>query len=610
MKIKNFFEDIFLISLLLFLIKWFFFFNSKFEIDLITKFIFEIEDWQYFTLIFNLSNFNFNPSYNPELLNLKFLPLPIYSILYHSLLFKFFSFYGFIIIELFLTLLFFLIFFNFFKRLGITKVESIFLALLLFTLPDIIDFFQLSQIQYVGAIKEFYNLRVPRPSISHLYLYFFFLLLIFNKKNIHFKTSQLALIGSIFALMWGSFYYNLLISGSIFFIYYFYITNNLNQKILKYIKDFSIIISFFFLFSTPIILILINSEPDYLIRVGLVELNFVKKTILLKYFLSKLFSIKFIIIFITITFLYLFIRNKNFYKREGVNLLYFIFLGSFIAPLIFIIISPTISEPYHFMNMLVALTFFVTLVFFYLIFLFIIKNFFQIQNLTKILILSLLFFHLVNNYSLNQKNTLNTKKNDSHHLIKEIKKININQSSSILTFDTRLQTNLILNNYNNLIFVSGIKIPLNDKMIENKIISIFRFLNLNETDFYNFIKNEKNGWRFINNNIGKTFYMKYQANKLQTFDNSKDFLFEELKYISKSSPLNSQQLIIPKYEVERLLNKFINSSQYEKINPDLIIVNLNDPLSKKIILDSNIYCANIINDTFKIYFLKKNNTVC
>ena len=74
----------------------------------------------------------------------------------------------------------------------------------------------------------------------------------------------------------------------------------------------------------------------------------------------------------------------------------------------------------------------------------------------------------------------------------------------------------------------------------------------------NFIKNEKNGWRFINNNIGKTFYMKYQANKLQTFDNSKDFLLEELKYISKSSPLNSQQLIIPKYEVERLLNKFIN----------------------------------------------------
>ena len=99
---KYFFENIFFISLILFLIKWFFFFDTNIEIDLITKIIFEIQDWQYFTLIYNLSNLNFNPSYDPSLVSLKYIALPIYSILYHSIFFNFFNIYGFIIIEFFI----------------------------------------------------------------------------------------------------------------------------------------------------------------------------------------------------------------------------------------------------------------------------------------------------------------------------------------------------------------------------------------------------------------------------------------------------------------------------------------------------------------------------
>jgi hypothetical protein len=610
MKIKNFFEDIFLISFLLFVIKWYFFLSNKLDLDLITKFIFEIEDWQYFTLIFNLSDLNFNPSYNPDLLNLKFLPFPIYSILYHSLFFNLFDIYGFIIVELIIIVLFFYIFFNFFKKLGINRIESIFLALLFFTLSDIIDFFQLSQIQYVGAIKELYNLRIPRPSISHLYLYFFFLLLISNNKNTNFKTLDLALIGSVFALMWGSFYYNLIISASIFLIYYLYIINNSIQRISKYFKDFLLVLIFFLLLSIPLIIILVNAEPDYLTRVGLVDLNLIKKKILLDHFATKLFSIKFVTIFIVITILYLFLTNKSFYKKEGINLLYFIFIGSFVGPLIFIIISPTISEPYHFMNILIALTFFVISVYLFLVLSLIVKNFVWNKLLTKILILSLLIFHLVNNYSLTRNDNFNVEKMNSNQLMHLIKKKKITKNSSILTFDTKIQTNLILNNYKNLIFVGGTGTPLTDDELENKIISIFNFLHLDKIDFYNFIKNKKHRWRFINNNIGKTFYMKYQANKLQTFNNSKNFLLEESKYISKSSPLNSQQLIIPIFEIERLLSKFDNFSKYEIISPELIILNLDDTITKKIVLDNNLYCSDTINDTFKIYFLKNNKLDC
>ena len=134
MKSRYFFENIFLISLVLFLIKWFFFLDTSSHIDISTKIIYEMNDWQYFTLISNLSQLNFNPSYNPELLNLKLLPLPIYSILYHAVFFNFFNIYGFIIIEFFIIYIFFYILTNFFMKLKIDKIVAIFLALFILKL--------------------------------------------------------------------------------------------------------------------------------------------------------------------------------------------------------------------------------------------------------------------------------------------------------------------------------------------------------------------------------------------------------------------------------------------------------------------------------------------
>ena len=185
--------------------------------------------------------------------------------------------------------------------------------------------------------------------------------------------------------------------------------------------------------------------------------------------------------------------------------------------------------------------------------------------------------------------------------------LDIKKDSPILTFDSRVQTNLILNNYKNLNFVNGINTPINDLNIENKIINIFKFLNLQETDFNNFIKNKKISWRFINWNIADTFYMKYQANKLTTYKNTMDFTLEEMIYISKSSPLHSQQLIIPSFEIKRLTNKFRNFSNYIKINPELIIINTNTDFTRNLSLDKNLYCSKNINKTYKIYLSKKNN---
>ena len=50
------------ISIFFFLTKWFFTIYLNQNIDFLTNIIFDLEDHQYFPLIFNLSNFNFNPT--------------------------------------------------------------------------------------------------------------------------------------------------------------------------------------------------------------------------------------------------------------------------------------------------------------------------------------------------------------------------------------------------------------------------------------------------------------------------------------------------------------------------------------------------------------------
>ena len=135
-------------------------------------------------------------------------------------------------------------------------------------------------------------------------------------------------------------------------------------------------------------------------------------------------------------------------------------------------------------------------------------------------------------------------------------------------------------------------------------------LKLNEIDFNNFIKNEKQGWRFINNNVAETFYFKYQANTLTTYKNSMDFSKQELKNIKISSPLHNQQLIIPVFEIKRLMDKFKYFNENEKLNPNLIIINSNDHFTKELTIDEKLYCSKTINETYTIYISKMINSNC
>jgi len=136
LKIRLFNKTIFLLffcAIFLFIGKWFFsyyFFNE----DIAIKIIFESQSdgYFYFPFVKYFSLLEFNNSYDLNINNLKNIPFPLYGIFFHSIFFKLFGFFSFIILELICIFLFLIIFFFIFQK---------FIFLILFSIIFSISFF-------------------------------------------------------------------------------------------------------------------------------------------------------------------------------------------------------------------------------------------------------------------------------------------------------------------------------------------------------------------------------------------------------------------------------------------------------------------------------------
>ena len=109
-------------------------------------------------------------------------------------------------------------------------------------------------------------------------------------------------------------------------------------------------------------------------------------------------------------------------------------------------------------------------------------------------------------------------------------------------------------------------------------------------NFNNIIANKKEGWRYNNKYLRYFSSYKYQANSLITYNNSKNFKIEVLKFIQNSSPLFAQQIALPEEEIIRLrsLFNYANNQIFEK--PDIIILEKNSLIAKYSSIDLNYYC--------------------
>ena len=608
-------NTILIISIFLFSIKWilsFYFFKENLSVRIIFESV--TDGHYYYPLIKYLAFFEFNNSFDPNIDNLKIIPLPIAGIFFHSIFFKIFGFMAFIVMELLAIFIFLIIFYKIFSYF-LSENESILLSLLLFTIPSILAILNIENLPYINLLKsDFYTLRVPRPMINALYLFTFLYLLISMEKEVIINKKKFILLGLILGLSLSSFYYFFVIEATalLFFLIYKFKFDFL-KKILEQRKNFLLSI-FFFLFSIlPFFLNLLFHEKDFTERQCVFNLDFEKKSVLLDHYLNGYTKIEFLSFFIVSSFLVYLANKKKILNCEIINIFFILFLASAFAPIIFITLSNKSCVLYHFNNAIVVWAFLFVIIYFVTI----LKHFFKIElntNVCRIFFVLISFLYCLNTY-LEKENKYNNQfvKNERIEFQKVTRLINDNiniSNSTFMTFDSDLMIWAILNNVKYLSLIDCLLVPKTDVMIENDLIKSFKFLGLNVYDFKYFLRNKKESWRYLNRDVATFFFYKYQANSLITFNNSKNFDAGIAKNIFSSSPLYQQQSAIPNEEFARLEKKF-KKTKLENFNePEIIVLEKLRFLNINIIIKKQNYCKLYDGNIYALYIKKNSGVKC
>jgi hypothetical protein len=598
----------FIFSLIVFLSKWlisFYFFKESIEIKIIFG---NIDDgWFFLPLIKQFSLLELNNSFSPYIKNLNNLPISFGSIIFHTLFFKIFNYAGLIIVEFFGILFFLIIFYKIFRQYLPRKASLIF-ALLIFTLPALISLLSLDRVPYLYLIKtELFSLRIHRPFPSTLYLFLFiyFLIYIDKKKKITIKYG--IFLGVTAGLTLSSFYFYFVAESVLIFFWLIYqIKFNFFKKIKIYINFFIFYVISFIVIVIPFVLNIFLQEKDSVIRQGVFDLTKDKKIKLLSYNFDHIFNFKFLSIFIISLIIIYYINNKKLLGYRITNVIYLLFLSSILSPTLFVIISPKASLIYHFYNLIILSLYLFIFIFIFLITEKFLKKIFNNKFYYFLLIILLIFLNIGYIY-LNNKPNQNeiNQRIEFTKITEKITQIKKNKNLSVLTFDNFFMIWFIFKETDHIYLANHTWVPKTDAMLENDLIIAFKILGLNNKDFLKFLENREDNWRYYNVDVAKFFQMKYQANSLNTFNNSRNFEDKIKNSVQRSSPLLTQQIAIPYEEFDRLDKKFKEMKLHASAKPDVIILDKNNFILSKAILNSKIYCK---YNKYKsnVLYIKKN----
>ena len=180
-----------------------------------------------------------------------------------------------------------------------------------------------------------------------------------------------------------------------------------------------------------------------------------------------------------------------------------------------------------------------------------------------------------------------------------------------MTLDDNLLIWLILNDVKYLNINKQLFSPKTDSMIEEDLIKNFRFLNLDNDNFIEFLANNKIRWRLINNNVVKFFYFKYSANSLNTYNNSKNFDKKILEIIENTPLTLTQQFAIPNDEFKRLNLKFIELDYLKNYTvPKLIILKKNGYIYQNIDKNIDNFCTLYEGNLYVVYGSLVGDNIC
>lgn len=602
---RNSIYSIFLIiATILILPKWissYIFFDD----DIILRAIYEASDIAYIPIINSFSDLNFANSYSENVTNLKLISFPVIGLAINSLFFKILGGYSFIFLELVCTFLFLLIFYNIFFNLNFSKIASIVLPIIFFILPDILNEFVFLDIEPLKLLslnfESFYSTRFPRPAISNLFFFSFIYFIIKLYKDDEKYLRTLFIISILIGLMVNIFFYLAFIE--LFLLLFVFLLKFKKKVFIILVKNYEyffycllVFLSFVIIFQSQVYF----SEPDYVKRLGVFSINSNQKKILFTHFFNFIFGIEFLFLFFINTFFFFFSKNRF------VKIFYFLFLSSILSPILFFNLFDKGVDYYHFFNWIVICGF----IFPFIAITYFIESIF-VKFLNKRLYNSLVFMMILFSlFYFNFNNILDHKITDKDRLKRyELKEATnfISQNKlfnkkdlEIFNLNYRLSVWLLANDFSNFSLIPvSFWTPKTDLMLENELISSMKFLRLSKNDFHDLIKNKKSSWRFKNNFVFNFFGRKYLANSLISFNNNKlDYNKIEKKFIESNNLLVSHQVIIPKTEINRLLNKFDKFKK--KATPNIVIIDKNSEYIPNTFSDEN-FCLIFSNNSFIIY---------
>ena len=600
---------IFIISLFIFSLKWILSFNHFPNEDLSIKIINDSfkDSYMYFHYIKSIADFNFQNIFHSVSSEGDLMPAPYGAILIHAIFYKIFGISSFIFLELLSIFLFLTIFFLILKKLEFDFISAIFLSLIAFFCPLIISYLNYFEIVELNTFaNNFYNLRFPRPLVTNLFLFYFIYLIIEFNLEKPIKQKTLIKIALLMGLSLSSFYF-FFITEIIAFLIIFLNKIIKNKTLLskELLSKLLIPLIIFILLVTPFVYLILNGSESYSERIGVIQIDFEDKKFLLKHYLYKLLTFKLLALYTF--FIINFLIIKKFYSKdfEIIKIFYILFISSIIAPLIFVTLSSKIAFLYHFNNIAAVCT----AVLFIVIILVLLKHNLKLTFLNKKISLQFSIFLILithNIYSfISFDKHKHEKRMELNNVINILTESKVNSSSLVLlSFDRKIMTWAILNNVKDINVLDGTFSPRTSTLTDISLIESFKFLELQISQFNDFIRNKKQGYRYINKDARLIYWQRYQANSLTTFQKSNDFDKRILKYLMKSSPFYAHQFAIPNYEIKRLSEMFLDYNDKNFKEPNLIIINKDHNILRNSKINLNKYCI-IHNKKFLSAYLKK-----
>ena len=592
----------FLISFIYVSLKYFLSYIEFPEEELVLKII-RFTNHEYAYLVESFSRFDFSTDWSKFEISDKIIGFPIFSILIHSIFFKFFGYYTFFILEIFFFFLIIYILFLILTKFDNNKINCISGILLLLVACQIIEFgkiFKPDLFVQLNPIIDFIGLRFPRPLTTSIFAFLLLLnLIIFfsksfleNKKNIYIASICLALLANSFFHLF--FVFSVL---TFFVILYKLLYEGLHDLKLKIKILF--ISSLIVLFGVGIFFVQqYFSEPDYANRIGVHYLSINDKYDNALEFLRIFSQIEYLALLLICFITKLYVKKKfndNVLNNYFLVLLFFV-ISSFVSPIIFVMLSNKVIVSHHFLT----ITKFSLFLFIFVFFFFLTKKLYNNRATVYSLLLLLPIFLIYNFYYGISNLEKSTEEKKIYEFLNEKDYINSDKVLYANDFFDHVWFSL----GNKYISVpSGFSSSLRDDQIENLVFYLFKTFNVTEENFNEKIKN-----RDCIRECFASFYFnyKYVVNKMKHYKPlANEYLEKDIEKIKAISEIDWWYSIIPLSEKKRLKEKFKKFNFDKDFRPDLIILNYKENFYSERDLSTDY--LKVFNGKFYTVFEKTNS---